>query len=292
METRESYDRAILDFCSDNPLLQIYQVGEISHPGISDLDFLVLDSTPVVGKNVDHFLQGGNVIIMPSSLFSKINYIERFNLNLVQGAEIPVENVSSKFFDIIEILEWLPERILLIESLLGGWKIDERRILLYLKSLDRSIQKVEKMTMSHFSRPSISDIRKNYKNLDLKRISYEYHNAAENAWYTFSSSIKEITGVPSGVVDICSHYCFKNRFHKLMIYFDMLSRTNLDISKPTDSQIASYETAGNTEESNNTVRATRKKLYGDVGDQLDEIYKDIDAWKARIKKIKDDNPKE
>ncbi len=66
---------------------------------------------------------------------------------------------------------------------------------------------------------------------------------------------------------------------------------NLDISKPTDSQIASYETAGNTEESSNTVRATRKNLYGDIGDQLDEIYKDIDAWKARIKKIKDDNPK-
>ncbi len=66
---------------------------------------------------------------------------------------------------------------------------------------------------------------------------------------------------------------------------------NLDILKPTDSQIASYETAGNTEESNNTVRSTRKELYGDIGDQLDEIYKDIDAWKARIKKIKDDNPK-
>ena len=64
------------------------------------------------------------------------------------------------------------------------------------------------------------------------------------------------------------------------------------LNKPTDSQLASYETAGNTEESNNTVRSTRKNLYGDIGDQLDEIYKDIDAWKARIKKIKDDNPKE
>ena len=64
------------------------------------------------------------------------------------------------------------------------------------------------------------------------------------------------------------------------------------LTKPTDSQLASYETAGNTEESNNAVKATRKKLYGDIGDQLDEIYKDIDAWKARIKKIKDDNPKE
>ena len=65
-----------------------------------------------------------------------------------------------------------------------------------------------------------------------------------------------------------------------------------DLDKPTDSQLASYETAGNTVESNNTVRLTRKNLYGDIGDQLDEIYKDIDAWKARIKKIKDDNPKE
>ena len=64
------------------------------------------------------------------------------------------------------------------------------------------------------------------------------------------------------------------------------------LNKPTDSQLASYETAGNTEESNNVVRATRKNLYGNIGDQLDEIYKDIDAWKARVKKIKDDNPKE
>ena len=63
------------------------------------------------------------------------------------------------------------------------------------------------------------------------------------------------------------------------------------LDKPNDSKIAEYETAGNTEESNNTVRSTRKKLYGDIGDQLDEIYSDIDTWKARIKKIKDDNPK-
>ena len=63
------------------------------------------------------------------------------------------------------------------------------------------------------------------------------------------------------------------------------------LAQPTDEQIASYETAGNTEESNNTVRATRRVAYGDIGDQLDEIYKDMDAWKARIKSIKDANPK-
>ena len=72
---------------------------------------------------------------------------------------------------------------------------------------------------------------------------------------------------------------------------DYIKTWTYSFDKPDDSKIAEYETAGNTEESNNAVRATRKAAYGDIGDQLDEIYKDIDAWKARIKKIKDDNPK-
>jgi len=63
------------------------------------------------------------------------------------------------------------------------------------------------------------------------------------------------------------------------------------LTKPTDAQLANYETAGNTEETNNTVKSTRKAAYGDIGDQLDEIYKNIDSWKARIKSIKDANPK-
>ena len=74
---------------------------------------------------------------------------------------------------------------------------------------------------------------------------------------------------------------------------DYIKNWSVDgLTKPTDSQLASYETAVNTEEKNSNVRATRKEAYGDIGEQLDEIYKDIDAWKARIKKIKDDNPKE
>jgi len=66
----------------------------------------------------------------------------------------------------------------------------------------------------------------------------------------------------------------------------------LGLAKPTDEQIASYESSATTEESNNTIRRTRKTAYGDIGDQLDEIYKDIDAWKTRIAKVKSDNPKE
>ena len=70
-----------------------------------------------------------------------------------------------------------------------------------------------------------------------------------------------------------------------------IAEWNLDIAQPTDEQLASYETAANTAEANAQVDATRISQYGSWGDQLDEIYHDIEAWKARIQGIKDNNPK-
>ena len=67
---------------------------------------------------------------------------------------------------------------------------------------------------------------------------------------------------------------------------------NLDIPKPTDEQLASYETVANTTEVNAEIIATRKKLYGSWESQLEEIYDNgIDSWKNRITQIKADNPK-
>ena len=65
-----------------------------------------------------------------------------------------------------------------------------------------------------------------------------------------------------------------------------------DIAKPTDTQLASYDTAATTEEANNVVISTRKTAYGSWETQLEEIYDDgIDSWKTRIAKVKTDNPK-
>jgi hypothetical protein len=66
---------------------------------------------------------------------------------------------------------------------------------------------------------------------------------------------------------------------------------NLDIAKPTEAQLASHEASANTAESNANVDVTRRQAYGSWNDQLDEIYHDMDAWKARIQGIKTDNPK-
>ena len=70
-----------------------------------------------------------------------------------------------------------------------------------------------------------------------------------------------------------------------------IAEWNLDIAQPTDAQLASYETVANTAEANATVDATRRSQYGSWGDQLDEIYHDIEAWKIRIQTIKNNNPK-
>ena len=66
---------------------------------------------------------------------------------------------------------------------------------------------------------------------------------------------------------------------------------NLDIAQPTDEQLASYETAANTAESNAQVDATRRSQYGSWNEQLDEIFHSIDDWKTRIQQIKNNNPK-
>ena len=66
---------------------------------------------------------------------------------------------------------------------------------------------------------------------------------------------------------------------------------NVAEAQPTDEQLDALDAQATTLESNNQVDATRRTAYGSWNDQLDEIYHDIDAWKARIQAIKDANSK-
>ena len=66
------------------------------------------------------------------------------------------------------------------------------------------------------------------------------------------------------------------------------------LSKPTDDQIASYETAADLKERQNAVRGTRKTAYGSIEDQLDMQYKDninsTTTWKDHVAAVKSANP--
>ena len=73
---------------------------------------------------------------------------------------------------------------------------------------------------------------------------------------------------------------------------DYIKSWSYDIAKPTDEQLASNNSTATTEENNIVIKRTRKSAYGDIGDQLDEIFKNIDDWRERIQSIKDENPNE
>ena len=81
---------------------------------------------------------------------------------------------------------------------------------------------------------------------------------------------------------------------------DYISSWTYSFSKPTDSQLATYETAGNTAESNHSIDIKRKTEYLSWQEQLDKLYHDINdgkldktgSWYKHIKAVKDANSKE
>ena len=70
-----------------------------------------------------------------------------------------------------------------------------------------------------------------------------------------------------------------------------IAEWNVAEAQPTEEQLNNLEAEATTLESNNQVDSTRRTEYGSWNDQLDEIYHDMDAWKARLLTIKNSNPK-
>ena len=67
---------------------------------------------------------------------------------------------------------------------------------------------------------------------------------------------------------------------------------NLDIAKPTDEQLATYETVANTAEANAQVIADRKAAYGSPEDQIQNIIEQgLEYEQNRVAGIKAANPK-
>ena len=76
---------------------------------------------------------------------------------------------------------------------------------------------------------------------------------------------------------------------------DYIKTWTYSFDKPTDSQLASYENAGNTVEANAAIDATRRSQYGTWQQQMEMIYKDqkngTTTFKDHCDKVRSDNPK-
>ena len=72
------------------------------------------------------------------------------------------------------------------------------------------------------------------------------------------------------------------------------------VTKPTDSQLNALNTQATKDQNNHAIRKTRMRAYGNIGDQLDLLYKDMLAdkgdktgeWFKKVKAVKDANAKE
>ena len=75
-----------------------------------------------------------------------------------------------------------------------------------------------------------------------------------------------------------------------------ISFWDYDIEKPTDEQLATYETAGNTVETNVGIDETRRTQYLSWQQQMEMIYKDqkngTTTFKDHCDKVRSDNPKD
>jgi len=77
-----------------------------------------------------------------------------------------------------------------------------------------------------------------------------------------------------------------------MTRFKNLNGINVQLTEAEETQRDADEANALAEQQANAHKAPRRNEYGEIGDQLDEIFKDIDAWKVRIQTIKDKYPKE
>ena len=107
---------------------------------------------------------------------------------------------------------------------------------------------------------------------------------------SLSSKIKEYAkanGVAS--VDFMSDVMLQDDSNGQGAY---IKEWNLDIAKPTDEQLATYESVANTAESNAQVIANRKAAYGSVETQIENIIeKGLEFEQNRVADIKTANPK-
>ena len=77
-----------------------------------------------------------------------------------------------------------------------------------------------------------------------------------------------------------------------MARFRLVNGVRVQFTAEEEAQRDADEAQALAEKQANAHKAPRRNEYGEIGDQLDEIFKDIDAWKTRIQAIKDKYPKE
>jgi hypothetical protein len=73
--------------------------------------------------------------------------------------------------------------------------------------------------------------------------------------------------------------------------FKLVDGETIELTEEENNQRIADGEAAQAEADATAWLRNRQEAYGDWSDQLDEMFHNFDAWKARIQAVKDANPK-
>ena len=163
VEHREDYEPArnhLLQRSAEIPgLLGLYEYGSVGAPGISDIDLIAVVDSNINKQEVLEFLSGadapphvvrvldqGTIKPVSESLFSRINLLGTIGTYPIYAPNPITPSSPSEdnqlLIDITNVIDWLPERILMLRSLLHRPTLSCRRVLGGLGSFKHSASTV------------------------------------------------------------------------------------------------------------------------------------------------------
>jgi hypothetical protein len=138
-------------------LVAIYEFGKINNPGVSDLDliFVFEDNLDNINTGLDfserllpvfvqNILCGSTLMVISEKNFKNILIWDDLILNRIYGKDIFINDINGEkdLRNIIQIMDWLPERILSIKKQLHVKKLPLIRFLGLLHSLNYTFDKI------------------------------------------------------------------------------------------------------------------------------------------------------
>jgi hypothetical protein len=144
-------------YCEIEGLVAIYEFGKINNPGISDLDLIFVFEDDINKTNlgteflrkvlpvfVQNILCGSTLMVISQTNFSNILIWDDLVLNRIYGKDISFKHFNDEkgLRDVVQIMDWLPERILSIKKHLHLKSIPIVRFLGLLHSLNYTFEKI------------------------------------------------------------------------------------------------------------------------------------------------------
>ena len=148
-----------IEWSKNIPLSMPIEFGSVGCPGISDIDIgLILKDRPnnynmleYLGsfpEKVKTLMNGGTLMLFPEDILKNIEYIDDLNIKCLVG-NIDIMHITDRekyLIGLIQIIEWLPERIAKIYKELKSANINKKRLVGFFYSMCYSLKKIQEYT--------------------------------------------------------------------------------------------------------------------------------------------------